>query len=110
MWDDRGDYPRFRGREVEKGVVITAYGRLCLHEIAIRENNVTLGSQAIDDGAESVREHFFVGPADNPSSWEGVIRHVFKAERAILQMVDFSGRMRSEWAEFLRVRKERLGF
>ena len=102
--------PVFEAEQVEKGIVITAYGRLCLHEIAIRENHVTLGSQAIDDGTESVREHFFVGLADNPASWEGVIRHVFKAERAILQMIDFSGRMQAEWAEFLRVRKERLGF
>ena len=102
--------PVFEAERVEQGVVITAYGRIGLHEIAISENSVTLGSQTIDDGAESVREHFFVGPADVPASWEGVIRHVFKAERAILQMIDFSGRMRAEWDEYLRVRQDRLGF
>ena len=102
--------PVFEVERVEKGCVISAYGRLCLHEIQIRENRVMLGSQAIDDREASIREHFFVGPADNPASWEGVVRHVFHHERAILQMVDFTGRLRAEWDEYLRIRKDRLGF
>jgi hypothetical protein len=100
----------FEAEKVEKGCVITAYGRLCLHEIAIRETAIMLGSQAIDDKDTNIIHHFFAGPADNPAAWEGVIRHVFHHERAILQMVDFTGRLRSEWEEFLRIRKDRLGF
>ena len=100
----------FEAEQVEKGCVITAYGRFCIHEIQIRDNRVMLGSQPGDDKAESIRDHFFVGPADNPASWEGVIRHVFHHERAILQMIDFTGRLRSEWDEYLRIRKDRLGF
>ena len=103
--------PVFEVERTEKGCIITAYGRLCVHEIQIRENRVMLGSQAIDDEAEANnRERFFVGPSDNPASWEGVIRHVFRHEKAILQMADFAGRVKAEWGEFLRVRKERLGF
>ena len=103
--------PVFEVERTEKGCMITAYGRHCVHMIQIQENRVMLGSQAINDKAEeNNRESFFVGPPDNPSSWEGVIRHVFHHERAILQMVDFTGRLRSEWDEFLRIRKDRLGF
>ena len=69
-----------------------------------------LGSKSIDDKDANIIERFFVGPADNPASWQGVIRHIFKAERAILQMFDFTGRLRSEWDEYLRIRKDRLGF
>ena len=106
----RSDHPVFEAEQVEKGVVISAYGKVAIHEIAISENHVMLGSQAIDDKAASVSERFFAGPADNPASWEGVIRHIFKAERSILMMVDFTGRLRSEWDEYLRIRKDRLGF
>ena len=102
--------PVFEAEKVEKGVVISAYGRFCLHEIAISENSVMLGSKSIDDKDANIIERFFVGPADNPASWQGVIRHIFKAERAILQMFDFTGRLRSEWDEYLRIRKDRLGF
>jgi hypothetical protein len=102
--------PVFEAERAEKGIVITAFGRLCLHEIAIRETAVMLGSKAIDDKDARIIEHFFVGESDNPASWEGVIRHIFKAERSILQMIDFAGRVRAEWNEFLRIRQERLGF
>ena len=51
----------FEAEQVEKGMVISAYGRLCLHEIQIRENRVMLGSQAIADKTANIREHFFVG-------------------------------------------------
>ena len=102
--------PVFEAEKVEKGIVITAYGRLCLHEIAIRENNVTLGSQAIDDQEANIRESFFVGRADAPASWEGVIRHVFKAERAILQMIDFAGRMRASGRNFFASARIGLAF
>jgi len=100
----------FEVERIEKGCVITAYGRLCLHEITIREGGfVSLGAQA-NDHAASVSENFHVGYAYLPETWEGVIRSIFKTERAILQMVDFAGRMKAEWEEFLRVRKDRLGF
>ena len=55
-------------------------------------------------------DHFLVGSADEPSSWEATIRHVFKAERSCLQMSDFSGRVRKEWDDYLRIRGDRLGF
>jgi hypothetical protein len=102
--------PVFEAEKTEKGMVISAYGSICLHEIQIRENRVLLGSQAIDDKDTRTIQHFFVGPSDNPASWQGVVRHIFKAERAILQMVDFTGRLRSEWDEYLRIRRDRLGF
>ena len=104
----------FEAERIEKGVVISAYGKLCVHEIQVRESGngglISLGSQSLEKASHGAIERFFAGPADNPESWVGVIRHVFHHERAILQMVDFTGRLRSEWGEFLRVRKERLGF
>jgi hypothetical protein len=100
----------FEAEKVEKGIIITAYGRIGLHEIEIRETAVMLGSQPIDDKDTNILDRFFVGPVDNPASWDGVIRHVFKAERAILQLVDFKGQVRKEWDEFLRIRRDRLGF
>ena len=102
--------PVFEGEQTEKGCLITAYGKYCIHEFEIREDKVMLGSQALDDKVDGAIDHFFVGEADNPSSWEGDIRHVFKDERAILQMVDFRGRVRREWDEYLRNRGDRLGF
>ena len=61
-----------------------------------------LGSKGLDRQERPCQLNAFSsGPADNPASWEGVIRHVFKNERAILQMVDFKGRVRAEWDEYL---------
>ena len=103
--------PVFESERTEKGCVVTAYGKICLHLIEVREGSIFLASQFIEDKAapESL-ESFYAGPADNPSAWEGVIRHVFKAERSILQMIDFPGRVKAEWSEYLRVRQDRLGF
>ncbi len=102
--------PVFEGERIEKGVVIVAYGKFAIHEIMIRENRVMIGSQALDNKIDARIDHFLVGEADNPSTWEGVIRHVFRNERAILQMSDFKGRVRAEWDEYLRIRGDRLGF
>jgi hypothetical protein len=63
--------PVFEAEKIEKGAVITAYGRFCLHEIQICDGRVMLGSQAIVDKAEAIRERFFAGPADVPASWKG---------------------------------------
>jgi hypothetical protein len=100
----------FEGDRIEGGLVITAYGRFCVHEVAIYEGRVMLGSRSMDDKDNAPIDRFFVGPADNPASWEGVIRSIFRNERAILQMVDFRGRVRREWDEYLRIRGDRLGF
>ena len=100
----------FEAEKVETGVLVTGYGRYGIHEILIRENRVTIGSQALDDKHDNPIDHFFVGEADNPSTWEAVIRSVFKNERAILSMSDFKGRVRAEWLEYLRIRGDRLGF
>ena len=102
--------PVFEGDRTEKGILISAYGKFGIHEFEIRENKVLIGSQALDSKIDAPIDLFFVGEADNPSSWEATIRHVFKAERAILQMVDFRGRVRAEWDEYLRIRGDRLGF
>lgn len=103
--------PVFEAEKTEAGIVITAYGKFAVTEIQIHENHVTIGSQSLDSQGERPVERFFVGPADNPESWLGMIRHVFRAERAILQTFpDWAGRTRSEWNEYLRIRRERLGF
>ena len=102
--------PVFEIERAEKSCVVTAYGKHCSHSIEIREARILLGSQLIEDKAPGSGESFFVGYANQPKSWEGVIRHVFKTERAILQLIDFSGRLKAEWNEFLRIRQDRLGF
>jgi hypothetical protein len=100
--------PVFEGERTERGCLISAYGKHCVHEIEISEGKVMLGSKGLDE--ENGINNFFVGPSDNPASWEGVIRHVFHHERAILSMADFKGRVRREWDEYLRIRGDRLGF
>ena len=100
----------FEGERIEKGCCITAYGRHGIHEFLIRENKILIGSQALSDRHDNPLDHFHVGPADSPSSWEATIRHVVKAEHGILQMADFKGRVRAEWDEYLRIRGDRLGF
>ena len=103
--------PVFEGERIEKGCLVTGYGRYAIHEILIRDDRVMLGSQSLDSkGDDGPIDHFFVGPADNPASWEGVIRHVVRNEKAILPLVDFKGRVRAEWAEYIRNREDRLGF
>jgi hypothetical protein len=101
----------FEAERTPRGCVVTAYGKLCAHDIEISQDRVFLGSRTIDDKNTGAPERFFAGPASSPESWMGAIRHVFKTERAILQLFpDWTGRMRSEWNEYLRVRRERLGF
>ena len=105
----------FEAERIEKGVVVSCYGKLCVHEIQVRESGsgglISLGSQAISDKAPyGASDRFFAGPADVPESWLGVVRHIYRNERAILWMADFPSRLKAEWAEFLRVRKDRLGF
>ena len=100
----------FEAEKIEKGCLIIGYGRYGIHEFVIRGGQLLIGSQAVSDRHDNPISHFSVGPADNPASWEATIRHVVKAERAILQMVDFKGRVRREWDEYLRIRGDRLGF
>jgi hypothetical protein len=103
--------PVFEAEKTEAGIVVSAFGKIAIHEISIHNNSTTIGSQALDDKSASHPEHFFVGPADNPESWLGMIRHVFRVERAIMQTFpDWAGRTKGEWNEYLRIRRERLGF
>ena len=104
----------FEVERIERGVVVSAYGRLCVHSIQVRESGssglISLGSQAINDQAAIDVERFFAGPADVPESWLGVVKHIYRNERSILWMADFSERLKSEWQKFLDVRRDRLGF
>ena len=106
--------PVFEAERTEKGCVVTAFGRIAIHSIEIREAKagsfVALSVQPIEDRAQSTPECVFTGPASQPVTWEGVVKHVFRNERAILQMIDFSGRLKADWDEFIRIRKDRLGF
>ena len=75
----------FEAERIEKGVVISAYGKFCLHEIQVREGGsgglISLGSQSLEDKApHGACDRFFAGPSDAPASWAGVVRHVFHHE------------------------------
>ena len=51
----------FESERTEKGCVITAYGKICLHSIEVREGSILLGSALIEDKAPGNRDSFFAG-------------------------------------------------
>ena len=107
--------PAFEVERTERrGCRVACYGRLCVHEIEIRsaknENFISLTVQIINDRTPDEPECVFTGPASQPITWQGVVKHIFKDERAILWMADFSSRLKAEWDEYLRIRRDRLGF
>jgi hypothetical protein len=102
--------PVFEAERASESLIVTAFGKSQLHEIIVRENALLLGSKGLDDAVTTIVDHFFVGPSTEPASWAGVVKHVFRAARSILWMNDFPARLRSEWAAYLRLRQERLGF
>jgi hypothetical protein len=96
--------------EAEGGIIVTAFGSLCEHQIAVQGGFVSTASIAIDDRRPNAPEPSIIGRSSLPLAWLGVLRRVFKAERAILWQADFTSRVKAEWSEYLRFRKERLGF
>jgi hypothetical protein len=107
--------PVFEIEKIERGIVVIGYGEICEHQIQVRESGgsgglVSTASLAIDDRRPNAPEYYVIGRSNLPTAWLGCLRRVFRAERAILWQADFVGRVKAEWAEYLRVRKERLGF
>ena len=69
--------PVFEGEKLRRGASSRLTG-----SSASMNSRFAMGSdawsQALDDKDDDPIDHFFVGQADNPQSWQGVIRHVFQ--------------------------------
>ena len=95
--------PVFEAEQIEKGVRHHGLREASASTRSqIRENSVMtrLASHRRQSDA-TIAITSSSGRPTTQQSWEGVIRHVFHHERAILQMVDFAGRVRAEWDEYL---------
>jgi hypothetical protein len=104
----------FEIRSSEHGFAVTAYGRRALHEIRVSENKdggcfISTSAQPLDNPF-GARERVFEGHAHSPAAWEAVVRSACRVEGATISMNDFAASLRDGWAEYLRVRDDRLGF
>jgi hypothetical protein len=106
--------PAFEIERTASGCILTGFGRLCIHQIEVREAEndsfATLTAQVINDRAPCEPEVVFGGIASLPASWVGIVKHIYRNERSILWMADFGERLKSEWQKYLDVRRDRLGF
>jgi hypothetical protein len=105
----------FEIHPVVKGCSLTLFGKRCEFELRVINANddravVSVIAQPLDDKTGRMRQIVFSGWADEPESWLSVIRTITRCEGLTLYMHDFPATLRDSWAEYLRVRDDRLGF
>jgi hypothetical protein len=103
-------------RAVAKGCAVTMYGKRAEYEIRMIEANddrsiVAVLMQPFSDKTGRARQRVFEGWADESGeSFLSVLRAITRCEGLTLFMFGFAAQLREGWAEYLRVRDDRLGF
>jgi hypothetical protein len=100
---------------VKKGCTIVFFGKRCEFELRLVEvkedrSLVALSAQPLSDKAGRARARLFEGWGDEPEVWLSIIRTITRCEGLTLFMHDWPGHLRAEWAEYERIRGDRLGF